>query len=275
MSYSTRPPLRQARPRREGPNPAGVALLVGAAIVAVALLFAVNALVSSPGPTGSPGATATPTEGAQRTEEPTERPTETPAESLTAEPTPTGTAGGEPTVEPTAGPTPTPSPEPTPAPTPEPTPSGSVEPTPEPTPGPAAACTGSRDTKDFFEALAEQVPWDVYCADLPGGWFVKEGRYRLAGGGWVEVSYDGPDGALLTLKEGFFCAEGPSVCAPRESELGAANFGDRAGLLVSLGGGDLAVYVSPDTPPSWTAMGEGLDQVTFTDLVAALVKVEE
>ena len=254
MSYSTRPPLRQARPRREGPNPAGVALLVGAAIVAVALLFAVNALVSSPGPTGSPQATATPTEGAQRTEEPTERPTETPAGSPTAEPTPTGSATGEPTVEPTAGPTPTP--------------------TPEPTPGPAAACTGSRDTKDFFEALAQQVPWDVYCADLPGGWYVKEGSYRLADGGWVEVSYDGPGGALLTLKEGFFCAEGPSVCAPRESELGAATFGDRAGLLVSLGGGDLAVYVSPDTPPSWTAIGEGLDQVTFTDLVAALVKVE-
>ena len=98
--------------------------------------------------------------------------------------------------------------EPTEDPSDEATDEPSEEPTAEPTDeaspsaGPASACSGTAENKDFYAAAAAAVQWTVYCPVLPKGWFVVTGRYRLAGGGRLEISYRGPSGASFTLREG-------------------------------------------------------------------------
>ena len=136
----------------------------------------------------------------------------------------------------------------------------------------ASTCSGSHDNRTFFEEIAAQVPWDVYCAVLPSGWFVRTGSFSLRDGGKLEITYSGPQGATFSLKEGSFCTQGGAACAPQDAILGSTAFGDRTGQLVSVGGG-FAVYVDPGGDPSWEADGGGLDQATFVTLVAALHKV--
>lgn len=157
-------------------------------------------------------------------------------------------------------------------------PVASATPVPSPTAGPgatvgpAAACSGKPAQQQFFEAIAGAVPWDVYCAVLPAGWSVEGGTYHLAGGGRMEIAYDGPNGARFALEEGDFCTSGASACSPHDQQLGPAGYGDREGNLATLGPG-FALYVDAGAAPMWQATGTGLDQATFVGLCAALVKV--
>ena len=139
----------------------------------------------------------------------------------------------------------------------------------------ASACSGSHDNRVFFEAIAGQVTWAVYCAVLPAGWFVQTGSFSLRDGGHMDITYKGPNGALLTLDEGAVCAQGASGCAPQGQPLGTSAFGDQSGTLTALGsGGGYAIYVDPGVFPSWSATGTGLDQATFAGLAAALYHVQ-
>ncbi len=139
----------------------------------------------------------------------------------------------------------------------------------------ASACSGNHDNRVFFEAIAGQVTWAVYCAVLPTGWFVQAGSFSLRDGGHMEITYKGPNGALLILDEGNVCAQGASGCAPQGQQLGTSAFGDQTGTLDALGSNDgFAVYVDPGAFPSWSATGTGLDQATFAGLAAALYRVQ-
>lgn len=139
----------------------------------------------------------------------------------------------------------------------------------------AAGCSGNHDNRIFFEAIAGQVAWSVYCAVLPQGWFVQTGSFSLRGGGQMEITYRGPNGALLSLHEGNICTQGASACMPQGQPLGTTAFGDRTGTLVALtANGGYAIYVDPGASPSWSAVGTGLDQATFAGFAAALLRVQ-
>lgn len=137
--------------------------------------------------------------------------------------------------------------------------------------GPAAACAGNDDNRDFFAAVAEAVDWVVYCPVLGSGWFVDAGQYRLAGGGWMEIAYRGPDGARLEFRQGAACSD--PGCVPSGEDAGEVAFGDMTGTLVVMDDG-LAVVVDPGATPSWTVTGMGLGQEAFEGIAADLVRVE-
>jgi hypothetical protein len=186
-------------------------------------------------------------------------PSDAPAES--APPPSASISLASPTATPTAAPT-DPLPTETSAP-PSPSPSAA---------GPAAACTGNDDQRDFFASIAAAVEWDVYCPVLPDGWFVDKGTYRLAGGGWMEITYRGPGGAQFVLREGAFCRE-EGDCVPNGMEVGAAGFGDREGTLVAADDGSWAITVDRGHDPAWLATGTGLDEAAFRGHAEALALV--
>lgn len=136
-----------------------------------------------------------------------------------------------------------------------------------------AGCSGSHDNRVFFDAIAGQVTWAVYCAVLPDGWFVQAGSFSLRNGGRMEITYHGPDGALLTLVEGNVCESQTSPCPAAGEQLGQASFGDRQGTLTRVGS-DYAIDVDASSFPGWSATGSGMDQGTFTAIAAALLHVE-
>jgi hypothetical protein len=137
----------------------------------------------------------------------------------------------------------------------------------------AAGCSGSHDNRVFFDAIAGQVPWAVYCAVLPDGWFVQAGSFSLRSGGRLQITYHGPDGALLTLVEGNVCEGQTSPCSVAGEQLGPASFGDRQGTLTRVGSG-YAIDVDASSSPGWSVTGTGMDQATFTAIAAALLHVE-
>jgi hypothetical protein len=230
-----------------------------AAMAAALLLGAVAACGSSPAdvPAGTSVATAS-------------------GGTVTTPPGPEASAGPAATSEP-AGSLPA-------AGTPEPgasdepaTTDGPTEPatTPEASPG-ADACTGSTENRDFFAAAAETMSWDVYCAILSDGWFVETGAYRLADGGRLDVTYRGPAGERIEVRQGAYCTADAGACAPRDREIGPVAFGDRPGVLVALGGSEedgFAVYVDAGAAPSWAITGSGMDESAFTAIAAALHRV--
>ncbi len=193
----------------------------------------------------------------------------TPSSASSAEPTDSAEPGES--VEPGDTDEPAESDEPTDDPTGDPT----DEPTDEPTPngGPASACSGTAENQDFYADAAAAVAWTVYCPVLPKGWFVVTGRYRLAGGGRLEISYRGPGGASFTLREGAFCGD-PDGCVPAGSELGAASFGDRAGTLISADDGSWAIVVDAGANPSWLLVAEVASEAAARGLGASLAPVE-
>jgi hypothetical protein len=196
-------------------------------------------------------------------------PTPTAAASVagpSAESTPEASATAETTPAPTATPTE--------APTATPTAAASAEPTPTAEAGSAATCTGNDDNRAFFADVAAAFDWPVYCAVLPPRWSVESGRYRSAGGGWMEMFYRGPNGARFELHEGAFCDDGDG-CVPDGPDAGSAAFGDQSGTLVNGSDGRFAVVVDRGDDISWLAIGDGVDVETFKDLAAALVRVEE
>ncbi|MFI5225256.1 MAG: hypothetical protein ACHQ3P_01125 [Candidatus Limnocylindrales bacterium] len=160
----------------------------------------------------------------------------------------------------------------------------STAPTSKPTPtatsahGPdqgAAACFGSADTRDFFVAIAEAVTWPVYCAVLPSTWAVDLGvgrnTYALANGGRMVIGYHDNTGAHLELREGRWCTDSPTACAPSAQDLGDIAVGNLDGTIVDLGGSNgYAVYVAPGQSPSWTFTGSGLDEADFRSIIGAL-----
>ncbi len=137
----------------------------------------------------------------------------------------------------------------------------------------AAGCSGSHDNRVFFDAIAGQVPWAVYCAVLPDGWFVQAGSFSLRSGGRMEITYHGPEGALLTLEEGNVCEGQASPCPAGGEQIGQASFGDRPGTLTRAGSG-YAIDVDASSFPGWSVTGTGMDQATFTGIAAALLHVE-
>jgi hypothetical protein len=180
----------------------------------------------------------------------------------------------------------TPTPRPTPTATPAPTPtatssasasasaSGSIAPTETPagTTGPVGACTGTAEHLAFFAEAAGQLKFDVYCAALSAKWWLTATEYKMPNGGYLTISYKNSSGGLITVGEGNFCAGAP-LCWSSASDLGTANFGDKAGSLKQLSGGQYAVFVDPGTTHGYQIVGKGVSQADFVAIAAAMVKV--
>ncbi len=173
--------------------------------------------------------------------------------------------------QPTESPTPPPDPGPTELP-PSDAPATTEVATASPATGSAASCSGTPDNRDFFAAVAAAVSWPVYCPVLSDGWFVDGGQYRLAGGAWMEVAYRGPGGARIELREGAICGSGD--CGLEGADLGAADFGDRAGTIYDQGGGRYEVVVDPGASPSWVLVAIGLSEADARTIAAGLALVE-
>jgi len=233
------------RPSRAAPAPRLLALIGIAALVA-----ACGATPASP-----PVTTASPAPSA--------------APSATSTQAPSSSASGGASPAPSVGPAGSPSPE------------GSETPLPtvgpSPGPGSADACSGTAKNRDFYAALAGAVAWDVYCAVLPPGWFVdsgpNSGSYRLANGGQLSITYRGPDGARLVIREGNYCAGLPD-CPPSGTDAGAARFGDRDARLLDLGNGTWLVVASASGDVRWQATGSGMDGSTLAGHTAAFARVD-
>jgi hypothetical protein len=117
--------------------------------------------------------------------------------------------------------------------------------------------------------MAAAVDWTVYCPVLADGWFVDDGRYRLAGGGWLEISYDGPGDTRVILRQGAFCTTGDG-CVPSGSELGPTAFGDRTGTLIASDDGTWSVIVERGSNPSWLLVVNGLDEAAVRTIAGDL-----
>lgn len=141
-------------------------------------------------------------------------------------------------------------------------------------PGSAAACSGSDANRDFFASMAAAVDWTVYCPVLPDGWFVDDGQYRLAGGGWMEIGYAGPSEARILLREGAFCGDSGGECAPAGREVGEAAFADRVGTLIEGGDGAWSVVVGRGATPSWLLIASGMDEPAARAIASGLVTVD-
>ena len=175
------------------------------------------------------------------------------------------------------------------SPTPSAGPDGSASPqvsetplptvSPSPQPGSADACSGTAENRDFYAALAASVAWDVYCAVLPPGWFVdsapNSGSYRLSNGGQLTITYRGPAGASLEVREGGYCS-GQSGCIPTGTDSGSASFGDLPARLVDLGNGSLLVLAAPPgSDAAWQATGTGMDGPTLAGYTVAFARVDQ
>jgi hypothetical protein len=156
-------------------------------------------------------------------------------------------------------------------------PSASPGPSPSGTAGggsaSAAACSGSAENRDFYASMAAAVDWTVYCPVLTEGWFVQNGQYRLADGGRLEIVYEGPDRAQITLDEGAFCTI-PGGCVPPGVDVGPTAVGDRVGTLVALDNGSWAVAVDREATLSWLLVVTGLDEAATRTIAEHLVAVE-
>jgi len=219
-------------------GPAALTLLVALALLVEACG---NTATRTPAPSAPP-VTASPSGELAPTDRPTDAPTAAPSGEATEPPT------EEPSVEPTE----------------TPAPSG--------TPGGAAACSGNDGNRDFFAAVAQAVPWDVYCPVLPAGWFVDAGEFRLAGGGKMEIAYKGPGGQRIEVREGTYCA-GDDGCIPTGPDAGTASLGDRPARLVDVGGGAWLV-VAEGGDVNWEAKGTGMDGSVLAGFAAAFARVD-
>jgi hypothetical protein len=198
----------------------------------------------------------------------------TPASESNASPAASPVAATSPS---TSAPAPTESPSAEPTPTAEPTPAATPESSPGESLGAGAGsvegCTGSDDNRSFFRNAAEDLDWPVYCAALPARWFVSKGSYSLAGAGKLEISYKGPNGATLELREGGFCTDGTG-CVPEGSDAGEASFGDQAATMVHFEDGRVAAVVGRGDNLSWLAVGGGLTDDAFRSLTSALIRLD-
>ena len=137
--------------------------------------------------------------------------------------------------------------------------------------GPADACSGLDANCEFFAAFAATVAWPVLCAVLPAQWHVTTGSYRHSGGGYLEIGYKRPDGALLTLKEG--TCRAADGCDLAGTDAGDASLGPLAGTFVALDDGGFAIVVDRGASPSWLLVAEGLGATKTRSLGAAFAQV--
>jgi hypothetical protein len=201
-----------------------------------------------------------------------------PLETLTPLETPEETFPPEPPLE---EPFPSDEPFPTEEPLDTPAPEESFPPEPPlitPPPGtsiPATSCSDNASEQGFYARVVLEMDWDVYCPGLPAGWHIGDagGRWRSAGSGFMEISYEGRSGALLELKEGAFCDQADG-CVPAGSDAGAASFGDLPGTLIAVSDGSWAIVVYPGADISYLLIGQSIDEATFRDLAAGLTRVE-
>jgi len=114
--------------------------------------------------------------------------------------------------------------------------------------------------------------FDVYCAALPTSWWLQATEYKQPDGGYLTIQYKNNSGGQIDVGEGNFCAGAPD-CWTSASDLGAANFGDRAGQLKQLAGGQYAVFVDAGTTHGYRIIGKGMSQSDFVAMAAAMVKV--
>jgi hypothetical protein len=163
----------------------------------------------------------------------------------------------------TASPTPTPTPTPTPISSESPSASGAT----------ADVCSGTDDNREFFEGAASGLAWPVYCAVLPARWNVTSGSWTGRGGGSLDITYRGPNGATLTLHQGVGCPDG-SVCQATGTDSGEAAFGDQTGTFVRFDDGGWGVFVDRFATPSWTIVGQGMDEGTFRTFAADLARLD-
>jgi hypothetical protein len=117
--------------------------------------------------------------------------------------------------------------------------------------------------------MAAAVDWTVYCPVLPDGWFVQDGHYRLAGGGWMEISYDGPGETSFVLRQGAFCASGDG-CVPGGRSIGDVPFGDRTGTLSATDDGGWSIVAERGATNSWLLILHGLDEAAARAIAADL-----
>ncbi len=122
--------------------------------------------------------------------------------------------------------------------------------------------------------MAAAVDWTVYCPVLADGWFVQTGQYRLADGGRLEIVYQGPKRAQITLDEGGFCTI-PGGCVPPGVDVGQVAFGDRDGTLVALDDGSWAVAADREATLSWLLVVTGLDEIAVRAIAADLIAVDD
>ena len=159
-----------------------------------------------------------------------------------------------------------------------------VPPTPSPYPSDwhvPTDCTGTIDDAGFFKAAAMSAGFLVYCAVLPPDWSVdsRSGPDGGAADGKTPliVSYRGPNGETLELREGPVCAASPEICAlPTGAR--SAPFGDRQGQFYTVvdpgvGTTEFAASVGAGQDPAWLAIGKGMSAETFNELTAALIIV--
>ncbi len=197
-------------------------------------------------------------------------PPATPTAEVTATPTPEATGTPSPQATPTAAATPTPQSSATPA------PSTSASPSSGPTAtSPASACSGSPDHQAFFADASSKLPFDVYCAVLPAGWYLQTAAYEQPNGGKLTISYKGPGGATLAISEGAFCTTSEADCSPHVAIRGTAAFGNKPGMLdiLSTPPDVLIVYVDPGTTHAYSIQGNNLTQAKFVAIAAAMVIV--
>lgn len=182
------------------------------------------------------------------------------ASTAAASPTPQPSPSASPTVAPTESPTPTEIP--------------AGEPTPTLPPAEAVeACAGNDENRAFYLDASENLDWPVYCPVLPARWVVATGSYSGRGVGLLEISYNGPSGATLSLQEGAFC-ETSDGCVPAGTDAGEAPFGDQTGTLVTLDDGGYAIVVGRADTPSWLAVATGIDEATFRSFAEAFVRLD-
>lgn len=120
--------------------------------------------------------------------------------------------------------------------------------------------------------MAAAVDWVVYCPVLPDGWFVEDGHYRLAGGGWMEIVYDGPASARLTLLQGAL-GDAAGGCHPPGTEAGPATFGDQTGILVDVATGGWAVVVDRGETVCWVVVTTEVDEATTRSIAEDLLAI--
>jgi hypothetical protein len=189
---------------------------------------------------GCVGATATPTPAASSTATSTPAATPTPAPTATIAATPTATEAV----------TPTPAASPTSA---------------------AAACTGSAANQAWFVEAATKLPFDVYCAVLPSGWWLQSASYVLSSGGFLEAEYKNAGGAGFHLWEGAWCPP-EKACIAHGPQVATASFGGLAGTL-HLNTGAYTLEVGTWAHPAYLMAGSGMTQAQFVAWAAALHKV--
>ena len=93
----------------------------------------------------------------------------------------------------------------------------------------------------------------------------------LSNEGQLSITYRGPDGGRLVVREGSYCAGVPD-CIPTGPDAGTASFSDRPARLVEAEGGAWLV-VAEGGDVNWEAKGTGMDGATLSGFTAAFTRV--